>query len=194
MGRALQDVGAVGVLPEPGNEDGTEGLGRDGRAGQLLKQTAYVVCPGRALHRAVGLAAGRVEQVGLAAADVRQLEGGGIGVEDRRQLVRQLGGEGPVELARLVPVPLLGQVEAPPAATRFLKGVPEAQLANQPHTIGRDQREQREGGGVAEQLDIAPLRFRSLDGLHPRLLHVGPINPAANALLKLFSVLDCASA
>eukprot|EP00966_Prymnesium_polylepis_P034166 794271-Prymnesium_polylepis.1 len=62
MGRALQDVGAVGVLLEPGNaEDGTEGLGRDGRADQLLKQTAHVICPGRALHRAVGLAAGRVK-------------------------------------------------------------------------------------------------------------------------------------
>ena len=88
-----------------------------------------------------------------------------------------------------MPVLLVGQVDPPAhAVARALQRVAKAQLANDAHAVGRQQREQRDGGRFPEQLEACrrvAVRDR-LDGLHglgAHLLHLLPRDPAARALV-----------
>eukprot|EP00966_Prymnesium_polylepis_P072842 1691508-Prymnesium_polylepis.1 len=205
---ALEDLGAVSALLEPRDEDGAQGLGRDGCARHLLEETANVLRPRGRLHRTVWLRSRRrVEDVRLVELGSRHLQRVGVGVEHGCEGIWQLGSKGAVEFGLhtaqpilrrevewhslslfaahcLVPIALLGQVEAPSTAPSALQRVAEAQLADQSHTVGWNQREQRERSSIPQRLDVRPAGLRPLHRLQPRLLHVLPTEPATDALLK----------
>ena len=186
----LENVRHRCVVAEPGDEDRTQRLRRNGHASVALEETTNPLRPRRALHRPIESRLRRMEEIRRVTVYL-ECKQPRVLVEDGRELIGQRGGKWAVEAGRLVPIALVGQVHHPAAAAGLLlERVPKTKLADAAHAVRGDERQQREGGAIAQQIALVGRRSTALaqscelvGGGDASLLHLFPLHPAANALL-----------